>query len=128
MKRSEYYRLVAEGEPDPVTPTCGVTSERSPRRGIAIAFLACMTWPFIAVPLAPVLERLSRGPLLPVLLVLPIVLAFSFLYRSRLLCGAGRVARVGLLVLISYAVFAVAFAIWVALLLALILVSGASIG
>jgi hypothetical protein len=105
----------------------GMVKERSARRALVFALLASLLWPLPVIPVAPALERLSSSPL-PVFLILPLLLAFPFLYRSRLLCDAGRVVRTGLLVFVSYAVFAVAFAIWVAIVLAIILFSGASIG
>jgi len=105
----------------------GIVKERSARRGIVFALLASLLWPLPVIPIALVLEKLSPSPL-PVFLVLPLLFAFPFLYHSRLLCEVGRATRVGFLVFVSYAVFAVAFAIWVAILLAIILYSGASIG
>jgi hypothetical protein len=100
---------------------------RSSRRAFLFALLACVVvLPLAANYAAPLLER-AGGPIWA-WLVLPPIVAFPVLYRSRLLSGLRKESRAGLVLLVSYAVFAIAFVIWVVLILALMLISGASIG
>lgn len=102
-------------------------STRSSWRAFLIALLACLLlFPLAANYAEPLFER--AGAPIVAWLVLPPVVAFPVLYRSRLLPGLGREARAGLVLLVSYAVFGLAVMIWLVLLMILMLVTGASIG
>lgn len=96
-------------------------------RALLFALLASLLWPFPVTLLAPALGGPPSSPL-PLFLILPLLLAFPFLYLSRLFCGAGKVVRTGLLVFISYVVFAIAVGLWLLLIMGAMLISGASIG
>ena len=100
----------------------------SPTRGILLAVIVSMTWPLFAVPVGVAFGELKYGVVAPILLLLPWVMAFPFLYRTRLFDRFRPAARVVMLALAAYGVFGIAFIVWSALLIMLILKLGAIIG